>query len=75
MKVNGRMMRRMEKVNLLSKVIGVLTYSNGDQYVGGFSSNKKSGKGVLNMSDGKKYDGDWNEDMRSGIGNRLRKNL
>ena len=38
---------------------GILTYSNGDQYVGEFKDDKPHGKGILKFSNGKQNVGIW----------------
>lgn len=57
----------MDKV-ILNINKGILYYSNGDRYKGGYSEDKRFGQGVLNYANGNKYDGEWKEGKRNGKG-------
>jgi len=45
-----------------------MLFSNGNQYIGDFLDNKRSGKGKLIIKNGDIYDGDWLDDKIQGIG-------
>ncbi len=43
---------------------GVIIYSNGEKYVGGFKDGKYDGQGTFTYSDGSKWEGEWKEGLR-----------
>ena len=47
---------------------GTLTWRNGDQYIGEFADNQRSGRGSLYYADGLRYVGRWLNDKRHGQG-------
>ena len=47
---------------------GVMSYNNGDQYVGSYVKGKRQGKGIYTYVTGEFYDGDWKNDMKNGRG-------
>ncbi len=47
---------------------GILTFSNGESYIGGFSDGEFNGRGVYNYQDGSSYDGMWFEGEINGQG-------
>lgn len=59
--------RRREKVVWEVK-LGIYDYFNGDQYVGEWKNNKKTGKGRMKYDNGNEYNGDWVNDQKHGKG-------
>jgi len=47
---------------------GVITYPNGEQYVGDFKDGKRDGQGTYIYSSGSKYVGEWKDGKRGGQG-------
>jgi hypothetical protein len=47
---------------------GILTWSNGNRYVGQFKDNNKNGKGTYYFVSGEKYTGEWMNDSMNGQG-------
>ena len=46
---NGRMTRRMEKVNHIINTIGIFYFANDDIYNGEWKDDKKNGKGKSHL--------------------------
>ena len=49
-------------------VLGTMTYSNKDKYVGEWEDGFKHGKGTMTWSDGNTYTGEFKADYASGQG-------
>ena len=47
---------------------GVITYSNGEKYVGEFKDGKRNGQGTYTFPDGEKYVGEFKDGLRNGQG-------
>jgi len=47
---------------------GDMTTTHGDQYVGEFKDNMRSGQGTYTTSEGEQYVGEWKDNMAHGIG-------
>lgn len=47
---------------------GVLTYTNGNVYEGGFKEGVKHGKGIFRWANGDVYEGEFQNDLRNGRG-------
>jgi len=69
MMVNGQMTRKVEKVNVKYKNVGVYTYANGNKYEGEVQNDHKNGNGVFEYANKDKYDGLWRDDKKDGKGN------
>ncbi|MEN9341970.1 MAG: hypothetical protein RIQ54_226, partial [Candidatus Parcubacteria bacterium] len=47
---------------------GILTFENGDRYVGEFKDNKRNGQGTYTWPDGSKYAGEYKDNIKDGQG-------
>jgi hypothetical protein len=47
---------------------GILRFTNGDHYEGGFKDDHMNGMGTFFYADGGKYVGSWMDDMKNGQG-------
>lgn len=82
MKAAGRMEKCMAMV-LPSLILGVFTYSNGDNFKGTWEDDKRTGKGgfpsdsvgVYTYANGDTYVGDWKDDKKNGQGRSSGTNL
>jgi hypothetical protein len=53
---------------------GVLTWSNGDVYIGQFFRGQRHGQGTLTFADGGEYVGEWSDNLMDGRGTRWYEN-
>ena len=83
-KVNGKMIREMEKVQDISfncEIIvfcktlklnlitkGILTWPNGDIYEGEYKDDNRNGFGIYKYSNGNRYEGEFKNDKQHGKG-------
>ena len=83
-KVNGKMIREMEKVQDISfncEIIvfcktlklnlitkGILTWPNGDIYEGEYTEDIRNGFGIYKYSNGNRYEGEFKNDKQHGKG-------
>ena len=58
----------INQVIVWHECIGVMTFPDGEKYIGGFRNGNRHGRGTNTFASGEQYDGDYVDDIAAGKG-------